>query len=374
MKIKKALRVVAFLLILCLALGYLFHCYNYPHKHDTRSLAAFADLDKNTVDGLVLGTSVIKYGFIPTVAYEQNGITVGQLGTSLQPFGATLPLIKYAQKRQNIKYVVVDVHGLRTAAVKNSIVPAKIQNVYLNIPNYFEGQQVLQGLLEYAERAYEYYGKPEDEKLVVDRSDIAWYVPFVNFHSRWKDGLTKSDFRLKPTVRYIGAYDVKDRVFSSKDCSMYYDCWDYEPTEADVDDFQKNELKILTDYLEEQNIKVLFINMPSFRPVDEQRENASLIEYCKSLGYDTIDFCTEEMIKETGIDPAADFLNRGHLNSAGSVKFTKYIASYLVSHGFTSDDHRGDGAHDYWDEQAKAYDAFYKKGWAEKGRTEEIKY
>ena len=89
MKNKKWLRVASFMLLLVLSVGYVAARYDYPPNHDTRSLAAFAEFEKNTVDGVALGTSVVKYGFVPTAAYEQSGVAVGLLATSLQPFGAT---------------------------------------------------------------------------------------------------------------------------------------------------------------------------------------------------------------------------------------------------------------------------------------------
>lgn len=360
MKNKKWLRVVAFLLILVLSVGYVAARYDYPPNHDTRSLAAFAEFEKNTVDGVALGTSVVKYGFVPTAAYEQSGVAVGLLATSLQPFGATIPLLKYAKKTQNIKFAIIDVHGLRSAAVKNSVNPTKIQNLYLNIPGRIEGYKVMFGLFDYADRVYDYYGKPTDEKQTVDKSEAYWYAPLIAFHSRWKDGLVKKDFK-KPHTTYLGAYDVKSRVFATTDCSPYYYCWDYEV--SDIDDFQKNELKLLFEYLEENNIEPLFINMPSFRDKDEQQENASLIAYCQKQGYKAIDFCTREMLTELSIDPKTDFLNRGHLNSKGSVKFSKYIAKYLTENGFSAPDHRGQDSYKVWDEQAEKYNKFYEKGW-----------
>lgn len=360
MKNKGWLKVVAFLLILTLAVGYVSTCYDYPPNHDTRSIAAFAELKKNTVDGVAIGTSVVKYGFVPTAAYEQTGAAVGLLATSLQPFGATIPLLEYAKKTQNIKFAVIDIHGLRSAAVKNSVVPAKIQNLYLNIPNRLDGYKLMFSLFDYADRVYEYYGKPEDGKPVVDKSELYWYVPFINFHSRWKDGLVKKDFN-KPKTTYLGAYDVKSRVFATTDCSPYFYCWDYETT--DIDDFQKNELSLLFDFLKENDIEPLFINMPSFRDKKEQQENASLIEYCKKQGYKAIDFCTREMLQKLSVDPKTDFLNRGHLNSRGAVKFSKYIAGYLAENGFDAQDHRGQQNYTVWDEQAEKYNKFFKKGW-----------
>ena len=370
MKNKGLIKVVVFLLILALSAGYIMVLYDYPPSNDLRSLNAFPEFEENTIDGVALGTSVVKYGFVPTAAYEKTGVSIALLGTSLQPFGATIPLLRYAKKTQNIKFAVIDIHGLRSDAVKSSIVPAKIQNLYLNIPSRIEGYKMSPDLFDYVERAYEYYGKPESKSQVINRHDTFWYVPFISFHSRWQDGgLVKADFKgLEP--RFLGAYNVKARVFATTDCSEYLDCWDYKIT--DIDDFQKNELKLLFDFLEENDIRPLFINMPSFRENDEQQENASLIEYCKEHGYDAIDFCTSEMLDELSLNPKTDFLNRGHLNSKGGVKFSKYIAKYLSENGFTTTDHRGQEGYEIWDTAKKKYNKFYKKGWkdVEEAKTE----
>lgn len=369
MKNKGLIKVVAFLLILALSAGYIVSLYDYPPSNDLRSLNAFPKFEENTIDGVALGTSVVKYGFVPTAAYDKTGVAIALLGTSLQPFGATIPLLKYAKKTQNIKFAVIDIHGLRSAAVKDSIVPAKIQNLYLNIPSRIEGYKMLPDLFDYVERAYDYYGKPESKSQVINRHDTFWYLPFISFHSRWQDGgLSKGDFvSLEP--RFLGAYNVKARVFSTTDCSQYLDCWDYEIT--DIDDFQKNELQLLFDYLKESGIRPLFINMPSFRDKEEQQENASLIAYCKAQGYDAVDFCTTEMLEELSLNTESDFLNRGHLNSKGAVKFSKYLAKYLSENGFSTTSHKGQEGYEIWKSGSKEYKKFYKKGWAAVGAPEE---
>ena len=362
MKYKGLFKTAAFLLLLIFTLSCLNQWYSIPQSYISRHMRAFEQESKNTVDGIVIGTSVVAYAWVPTVAYTESGVAAYHLGSNVQPFGATIPLIEYAKKTQDIKYAIIDIHGMRVSAIKNSCKSGNIKNLYCNIPNASARKKILNGVLDYVDRVYEYYGQPENSEDVVDRSDISYKIPFINLHNRWVDGLVKSDFT-SPVNRFKGANDRKGLCFSSVDCTKLAYMWEAEPTE--VDDFQKQELQRVFDYLEENNIKAVFINLPSFRKVESQQELAGLIAYCREKGYDTIDFSCEQMLRETGIKLDKDFVNTGHLNSSGAVKVSKYMARYLVENGYATEDHRGQEGYESWDKTAEEYQKFYDAGWKE---------
>lgn len=360
MKNKGWLRCIAFILLLTVSVLGVFQCYGLPKSYDTRNVAAFDAEEENLVDGIILGTSVISYAWLTPIAWENYGLSIYHLATSVQPFGIIPEYLDYVDKSQDIKYVIIDIHGLRTEAIYASLAPAKFRSAYLNIPDFGSRVKVLKALYEYVEDVYDFYGKPEDTTNIVDINDKSYILPFLNFHSRWVDGLEKADF-VTVKNRFLGADDRRN-AFKTLNCEKYTSVWNFGEVK-DIDDFQKAQLQNIFDYAEEHDLELLFINMPSFRSKAEQEEMRNIIEYCKNQGYNTIDFANMEMIEELNIETTTDFVNRGHLNAFGGVKVTNYICQYLIDNNYYSVDHRGDSAYSHWDVAYEEYNARFQEGW-----------
>lgn len=361
MKNKRWLRSVAFLLLLAVAVTGVMHCYSLPKSYDTRNLAALDAENENLIDGIVFGTSVVGYSWITPAVWQDYGMALYHMATSEQPFGIIPEYLDFVRKKHDIKYAVIDIHGLRKRTVMGSIKASKIRSAYLNIPDFFTRFKVLQSLFDYAEAAYDFYGEPtENRGKYINLNDKSYYLPILAFHSRWVDGLKKADY-VTVANKYMGAND-RSNAFGVMDCSGYLDRWDFEAP-GDIDDFQKAQLEKLFAYGKENNIELIFVSLPSFRSKDEQRDMAGLLKYCSEKGYDTLDFADEEVIKDAGIDLSKDFVNKGHLNSRGGIKSTKYICEFLIEKGYYTPDHRGDERYKSWDKATAAYWKFYNKGW-----------
>ncbi|MBQ8502963.1 MAG: hypothetical protein IJ491_01660 [Clostridia bacterium] len=362
MKNKKWLRSVAFILLLSVAVMGVMQIYGLPKTYDTRNIAAFDAEQEKLVDGVVLGTSVVAHSWLTPVAWQDYGVAIYHLSTSVQPFGIVPEYLDYVQKTQDIKYAIIDIHGLRTEAILSGLRPAKFRAAYLNIPDMESRFKVLKALNSYVQEVYDFYGKPESESNTVDLEDKSYLIPFINFHRRWVDGLKKADY-VTVSNRFMGAND-RDNSFGVMDCSEFIDRWNFKLTD-EIDDFQKGQLQEIFDYAAEKDIELVFINIPSFRSKSEQKEMSEIIEYCKSKGYDTIDFTDSKVFEESGISLSEDFLNKGHLNARGGVKVTKYICEFLIENGYYYTDHRVDEAYIHWHTTAEKYNSFYEKGWAE---------
>lgn len=361
MKNKGWLRCIAFILVLTVSVLGVLQCYGLPRTYDTRNIAAFDAEKNNLVDGIILGTSVVSYAWLTPIAWKNYGLSIYHLATSVQPFGVMTDYLDYVDKSQDIKYVIIDIHGLRTEAIYASLAPAKFRTAYLNIPDFGSRVNILKSLYNYVEDVYDFYGKPEDLTDIVDVDDKSYIFPFLNFHSRWVDGLEQADFVTVKNI-YMGA-DDRDNAFKVKNCSKYTSVWDFGEVK-DIDEFQKSQLQKIFDYANEHDLQLLFINMPSFRTKAEQEEMRNIIEYCKNQGYNTIDFANMEMIDELNIELNNDFINRGHLNSAGGVKVTNYICEYLIENNYYSVDHRGDSAYSHWDTTYEEYNKYFQDGWS----------
>ncbi len=364
MKNKKWLRSVAFIILLVISVSGIMHCYSLPKTYNTKNLAAYDAEKENLVDGVLLGTSVVAQSWLTPVAWQEFGLSTYHLATGAQAFGIIPEYLEFAQKNQDIKYAVIDVHGLRTEAIVSSLKPARFQSLYLDMPDVVSKFKVFKSAYTYACEAYDFYDLDPSTQDIININEKSLLVPFVDFHNRWVDGLKKGDF---VTVKneYMGADDREHLAFGVTDCSKHTKVLDFDDT-YELDEFQKAHLQDLFDYADENNIELLFINLPSFRSENAQKEMRGIITYCKNKGYNTIDFATPEMLEEVDIDPETDFANPGHLNSKGGAKTTKYICKYLIDNGYHTVDHRGDEAYSHWNTVAEEYNKYYSEGWAKK--------
>ena len=77
------------------------------------------------------------------------------------------------------------------------------------------------------------------------------------------------------------------------------------------------------------DLELLFIASPTQLSKKEQPEINAALAYLEEQGANVINYNTEEMYEEIGINFSEDLYNRHHLNSRGAVKFTEYFSKYL---------------------------------------------
>lgn len=361
MKKLKCIQILCFLVILALAAGYAFHCYSDPKNYITRSYEAFYDEPKDTIDGVVFGTSVALYGWTPPAAWQEYGMPVYQLASTVQPFGPLPALIDFVRSRQDIKYVIIDIHALRTKAIKESVRPGNFRKASSSLHFGRHRYRALRQTIDYTEKIYDYYGMPKNPDIIIDTSDISLYVPFLNFHNRWIDGLQKEDYVAVPS-EFKGAMDGKG-PFRQRDVSDKVSLWEKSPLPLDT--FQKEILDGFFNYLQEQDLDVLFVNYPSFNTKKELRQLKGIARYIQDNHYPMLDLCNKEIATEAALNPRIDFRDEHHVNSLGAYKATRYICSYIKDN-FYYKDHRGDSLYESWDQAVIDYNNYVEDGWAEK--------
>ena len=78
-------------------------------------------------------------------------------------------------------------------------------------------------------------------------------------------------------------------------------------------------------------------------------------------GWDCLNFNSDEMFTELGLDHTTDFYNKTHCNYLGAEKYTSYLASYLKD-TYNLTDHRGDDTYQQWVDGYEDYQDFVSKG------------
>lgn len=359
---KSVLKIVAFLLIFALSAGYVINIYAFPTSFSTRCVAGFYKEEKNTIDGVFLGTSVVSCGWNAPVAFKEHGIAVYAMGSSIQPFGIYPEYLEFIRKTQDIKYAFIDVHGLRRQARLESLVPAKARIPYTDLKYGKSRTMMRKSVYDYVERAYDFYGVPDERYEYFDTSKTSYVFEFIDFHNRWIDGLEKADY-VTVANPYKSAHDRK-RTFYINSNASHIDTWEYGPYV--IDEFQKNEIQRIIDYAEKTNLEVVFINFPTFTASWEEGELHGIMEYIESIGQRTLDLQSLDILEDMNVSYSLDYADRTHLNSKGSAKATMYLSEYIKENLYY-EDHREDERYESWHKCFEKYSKYFKNGWEDRG-------
>lgn len=371
MKNKLWFQILALAVVFALTFSGVVYALQVPEVMEVMNINTVESVPAGTIDGIVLGPSTVSAAWVSAVGYEKYGTTVYHMGTAMQPFGAIYPYVEYIKQNHDLKYIVFDIHSLRRENLYGSVNRSNLVGACTAMGSVEARFKTFEALLEYADRIYEYYGEPEEGRF--NRLDPSIYTRLLDIHGGWIDGFSAADRTVGIMDDYLGAHK-SNSAFEIEDMTPLMGNLDFEG-DIFIDDFQKGELERVFEFCEEENIKVVFISIPSLRNLEIQQELTTLLRYCADRGYDTIDFGSREMFDEVGIDYTKDFYDNGHMNLAGGEKMTDYVCRFLVENGYSTVDHRGEEGYEMWATASENYFTMSREGWKradEKRKEEEL--
>lgn len=369
MKNKLWFQLIAFILVFALTFSGVVYALQVPEVMEVMNINTVESVPSGTVDGIVLGPSTVTAAWVSAVGFRNYGVATYHMGTAMQPFAAIYPYVDYIKQNHDLKYIVFDVHSLRRENLYGSVNRTHLVGACTAMCSVEAKFNTFESLLGYAERIYEYYGEPEGDK--VNKLDPSIYTRLLDIHGGWIDGFSEADRVVGLMDDYLGAHK-SNSAFDIEDMTPRMPNLDFEGYNY-IDDFQKSELERVFEFCEEENLKVVFISIPSLRNLEIQQELTTILKYCSDRGYDTIDFGSREMFEKAGIDPTKDFYDDGHMNLAGGEKMTDYVCRFLVENGYSTVDHRGQAEYEMWEKASENYFAMSEEGWqrADEKRKEE---
>ena len=301
------------------------YSFNSNYADSNAKFSAFEKEEKDSLDAVVLGTSVMR-AWLPTCAYDGYGIKAFGLMTDAQPFGATQAILEsVVLKNQSPKLVIIDVgaaqkevsevEGLHLRYIADGLTFShKVEFLTKTLPVYWNAAKVGNSdpFSYFFPFLYEhnYYGKLADEKDVFEAYDNPYKGYFVN------PVLTVVKFD-KPDISSIRPIQIGR-----------------EPRKV-LDD--------LLDFCDQHpEIEFLFTINPKVGTIDglslgfdfetETAHNMWVTNYLTNRGFTVLDFTSDELLKAVGIDFKKDFKDERHLNIYGSVKYTDYLCRYIAEH------------------------------------------
>lgn len=309
---KILLRIISFLLIFCLSLNTATYILR-PDGDIKQRFTGFYYQEDNSVDMIFIGSSSVMPYWCSPLAWHEYGFTSWPLSTNTQETKAEKLLLEEALKTQKPKVVIFEVR--RFAYVPGSF----------DIDNQYDAWvRNVTDNLKFS------VNKIRAVNLLVDDISIRYryYFDIVKYHSQWK--------KLKQ-VNW-GCWDFEHfnangGHFINQNVMDQTSGWhDFRNVRDRLPIMQEQEviLRDLLDYCRENGITALFTVNPFIAVTEDDQKRYNYIEQIVSeeYGYHFINF--NNLFDELNVDLDSDFYNAKHMNTRGAVKFTRYLADYLV--------------------------------------------
>lgn len=329
-KAKKILMPIAFLLILVLIVMVIEPVFRIGEPRLNQIVEAFYSEEDNALDVVYVGSSNAYASWQAPLAWENHGIAACTYSVPSMPANALPYVIEECRKTQPDALYIVNLNMFKDEAFS----PAQLHYTVDNMPFSSTKVKLISELA------------PELDCYGLDQ--LEYYFPMIRFHSRWST-LDKSDF-VNPYNGLKGG--SKYGIFLSW-CQDVTNMWGKTEDRVPLGQSQLDQMTALLDYCEKENVKLLLVKVPqAIESTGTLAELNSLYDLAVERGFDVLDF--PDGIEELDLDLTTDFYNSNHFNIHGSVKYTNYVAGYIVEK-YGLEDHRGDPAYASWEEASAAY-------------------
>ena len=296
----------------------------YWKSSDT--ITGFYELEEDSIDTLILGSSQVISGVTCMELYENNGISAYSLGTERQPAPCSFYLLREALNTQpNLNAVVFEVTELFNVCNE-----ASYRKGFDYLPFNREKWEAVQTHVAWAEQ------REQAENGETAPTALSYVFPIIAYHDRW-DQLEESDFtywredRADPYRGFSiqtnqgakGTYESLDEGASSALA---------EPDPESMESFTA-----MIRLCQDRDIDLILLKTPRSDWTLEEYNTTCLL--AEEYGLPFLDFNTTKLQNAIGYDYTVDNLYRSptHLNLSGAQKVTAYLGDYLTKHCAVTD-------------------------------------
>lgn len=265
------------------------------------TIDAFHELEKDSLDVIVFGSSRAWKGCDTRVMYDKYGLSAYNYGCNWQAMNTTLLFLRDALRTQTPKVVCIEA----------------------SFVNYLEEDVDLDGQVYYTRQIPFFTGKIDYLKQCFgdDMERYASYlVPLIMFHDNWIQ-INDENFRFPGSERYIESrgYD-ESTVVNPYEIPDYTTMKQIEIEEKCIDNLNK-----IVKECHDRGIDIIFYTCPyaGAYPYYEAME-----QYAAANGCDYINLFRH--LDELGINAETDFQDEAHLNKYGAEKVADYLGDYIV--------------------------------------------
>ncbi len=263
---------------------------------NTVSNNAILSEEKNTIDVVAIGDSLIYSSISPMIIWNNYGYTVFDCADAAQVINNSYKHLKYAVDTQNPKVVIFEADVL--------------------------------------------FRNPDDVPWHYGLLKFERYISLFNHHNNWKKYLLNSISKDETTNIYKGFKYINKTVPAK--------VRDYMKKTNKKSKIPENNMKYFEEMIKicnENNIKLVLMSFPNMRRWNYSKHEITL-ELAKKYNLEFIDFNTETNL--LNIDWTKESRDGGgHLNYVGAIKASNYVGEYLKKNNLV-EDHRKDSKYNSW--------------------------
>ena len=316
-----------------------------PFSNDERvgrdNHASFRALDPNTLDVVYVGASNVYSFWQAPLAWDRYGLASHSYSNWSMPPASIRYIIQECRKTQPNALYVVNINNFRD---EESTLLKHCHWTTDDMPLSWDKIKLVQALCD--QNGYSF-----DEAVEL-------LFPLIGFHSTWSD-LQSEDFA--PQYADVGGAATNPNHFVTRDSASTFST--YMEMKASLDDygpfdektFSSNTIDDLIGYCKSEDVSILFVLQPqAITDPIELHHMQLLCDIVEKAGMDFIDLSDPATMN---LNPNTDFWNPRHTNAHGSIKYTDYLANYIMQH-YTIEDRRGDELYSEFDATSKRYKDF----------------
>ena len=318
-RIRNIIRIICFILIFVILFPMVSDTLS-PKNYQWKNFRGFYSEERDSLDLVYIGGSACYMSWVPYTAWENSGYTSYALGTSSFMSFAYMPLVKEVLAYQDPQFLIIDARPfVYTYSELSGCVTSGI--TFINSLKAYSTNR-----LTAAMKCYDMYKQVSAAGEWTGGEETIGSMLFdvERFHGFWNQ-LDRSFFAPDADERQYnyskGFYGVKEN--KELELTDNSDIKTMRETNADA----LADLTDLLDYLDEKNIKALFVVAPSKETADQKEEYNYLASVIENRGYGFLD--ANDYLSAMGIDGAKDFWNQSHLNIYGAEKYTKFLTKYV---------------------------------------------
>lgn len=296
------------LLFCVLTLAMLYGAAELLRDRET-TLASFYSEDPGSVDMVVVGSSHVNSGVIPSLFWERCNLSACNVYSWAQPMWTAYHYIVESIRQQDPDIVLLDMYGMTYG--NSYIMPQEIDRI-----NY-ETSFNLDISLNYLAliRTAEHVGL-----------DLRPWEDFLNlprYHTRWK-GLDRRMFTYDPhdSRDFLKGYGISYAV-QPQTCPAYTVSQSVEPYEFCVEYLDR-----IVALCEKKQVQLVFTMLPYVYNEVEAGIDLWIEQYAAQHGIPYISYIGKDA-QAPGLDWQTDLQDNAHLNYAGARKVTEDLARRL---------------------------------------------
>lgn len=328
-------KVTSFLLIFVLIIAGLNGIMRFKYSDGIKSIDTFYELDENTVDVLILGSSHAFSNFRPNVIWDEYGYSSYILSASVQPVWNSYYYLEEALKTQTPKVIVFE--GYRLVEQTEFSTPQReIKSTY--------GLKFSPTKIKALKESF-------------NSDDILEYAfQFGNYHSRYIE-ISRADYSEYYDNIYYKYYKGEINQLQTYDSLKKPDVDSYNKKALPLAEKTEKYYRKMIELAKENNIPFITIIAPYNIPQTEYR----YFKYAENIAkeYDVPFININENYDSINLDFKNDIADDvGHLNNSGAEKLSSYLGQFLKDN-YDIPDHRNDEKYESWQIHSKLFERLY---------------